>query len=387
MFIDRVTVRIEAGTGGSGCTSFRREKFVPMGGPDGGDGGEGGSVIFQASRQLGTLQDFRYKRSYDGQAGMHGSGANKAGKDGEDIILRVPVGTVIRDKETGDTLVDFTEDGQQWVAVKGGRGGKGNAHFVTSTHQAPKFAQPGEDGEAREITLELKLLADVGIIGFPNAGKSTLISRISAARPKIADYEFTTLVPNLGVVETEDYETFVVADIPGLVEGAHRGLGLGHKFLRHIERTRLFVHLMDGTRFLEEATRPESFDPEAKVASSFDEAIDNLIKSYQAIRTELGLFSENLLHKPEIIAINKLDLLESDRELVERAQKALRERIASIRGTHPAPGEPFAISAVTGAGLPTLVNAVRAELRDQRNRERDGGRNLVRLPDDENLRA
>ncbi len=386
-FIDEANIRISGGHGGPGCISFRRETFAPMGGPDGGDGGEGGSVVFQASRQLGSLQDFRYKRSYDAHNGMHGSGANKAGRDGEDVVLKIPVGTLIKDKETGDTLVDFTEDGQKWVACKGGRGGKGNAHFVTSTHQAPKFAQPGEDGEAREVKLELKLLADVGIIGFPNAGKSTLISRISAARPKIADYEFTTLVPNLGVVETENYETFVVADIPGLVEGAHRGLGLGHKFLRHIERTRLFVHLLDGTRFLEEATRPESFDPEAAVVSSFDQAIENLIKSYQAIRVELGLFSENLLHKPEIVVINKLDLLESDTELVERAQKALRDRIAGIRGTHPAAGEPFAISAVTGAGLPVMVNAIRAELREQRSRELNGGKTVIPLPDDENLRA
>ena len=386
-FIDEAKIRISGGHGGPGCVSFRRETFAPMGGPDGGDGGEGGSVIFKASRQLGSLQDFRYKRSYDAHNGMHGSGANKAGRDGEDVVLKIPVGTIIKDKETSDILVDFTEDGQEWIACKGGRGGKGNAHFVTSTHQAPKFAQPGEEGEAREIQLELKLLADVGIIGFPNAGKSTLISRISAARPKIADYEFTTLVPNLGVVETENYETFVVADIPGLVEGAHRGLGLGHKFLRHIERTRLFVHLLDGTRFLEEATRPESFEPEAAVSSSFDQAIENLIKSYQAIRTELGLFSENLLHKPEIVVINKLDLLESDTELVERAQKALRDRLASIRGIHPARGEPFAISAVTGAGLPVMVNAIRANLKEQREQEANGGKPQIQLPDDENLRA
>jgi len=375
-FIDEAKIKIAGGHGGPGCVSFRRETFAPRGGPDGGDGGDGGSVVFVASTQLGTLQDFRFKRVYQAPAGEHGSGANKAGCDGDDIVLRVPVGTVIKDSETGEVLVDFAQDGQEWVACKGGRGGKGNAHFVTSTHQAPKFAQPGEEGESREIIMELKLLADVAIIGFPNAGKSTLISRISAARPKIADYAFTTLTPNLGVVQMPEYESFVVADIPGLIEGAHRGTGLGHRFLKHIERTRVFIHLLDGTQLLEDATKPEE--------DSFDKAIDNLIDRYQIIRKELGLFSEKLLHKPEIVVINKLDVLNSDPGLVERCQTALRQRIASVRGTHPIPGEPFAVSAVSGTGLQELLFRVHAEVKANAAKSKE--ESAVKLPDDEGLR-
>lgn len=376
-FIDEASIRIAGGHGGPGCISFRRETFAPRGGPDGGDGGDGGSVIFEASVQLGTLQDFRFKRTYQAPGGNPGSGANKAGRDGEDIVIRVPVGTVVRDTQTREVLADFTEDRQRWVACKGGRGGKGNAHFATSTHQAPKFAQPGEDGTSLEITLELKLLADVGIIGFPNAGKSTLISKISAARPKIADYPFTTLTPNLGVVSLPDHSTFVVADIPGLVEGAHRGFGLGHKFLKHIERTGLFVHLLDGTQLLEDATRP---DPE-----SFHQAIDRLIERYQIIRKELGLFNEALLHKPEIVVLNKFDLFESDPKLMEQARKALRDRIASVRGTHPLPNEPWIISAVSGKGIEEFVFGVYHELQNQRanlNPEKKSSP----LPDDEGFR-
>src|SRR6185437_14732330 len=344
-FIDEATIRVSGGHGGPGCVSFRRETFAPRGGPNGGDGGEGGDVIFVASDNLTSLQDFRYKREYKAEAGHHGSGSNKAGKDGEDIELKIPTGTIIKDAETDEILIDFTHDGQKWVACEGGRGGKGNAHFVTSTFQAPKFAQPGEEGTAREIKLELKLLADAAIIGFPNAGKSTLISRISAARPKIADYAFTTLVPNLGVVELPDHKSFVIADIPGLIEGAHRGLGLGHRFLKHIERTRVFVHLLDGAQFLEDATQPDLEGDE-----SFKEAIEKLVNRYQVIRQELGLFNEALLHKPEIVVLNKLDVLESDRDLIERARKALRQRIAGIRHANPIEGEPFVISAVSGAG-------------------------------------
>ena len=264
-FIDEATIKIAGGHGGPGCISFRRETFEPRGGPNGGDGGAGGDVIFVADIELGTLQDFRFKRIYQAPAGMHGSGSNKAGKDGENVLIRVPVGTIFKDAESGELLADMLKDGQEWVACTGGRGGKGNAHFVTSTFQAPRFAQPGEEGTSREVRMELRLLADVGIIGFPNAGKSTLISRISAARPKIADYAFTTLTPNLGVVSMaqiagqgmasmDAHQTFVVADVPGLIEGAHRGMGLGHKFLKHIERTFLFVHLLDGSQFLEDAT-------------------------------------------------------------------------------------------------------------------------------------
>jgi GTP-binding protein len=378
-FIDEATIQVAGGHGGPGCVSFRRETFEPRGGPNGGDGGDGGDVIFIASNQLGTLQDFRFKRTYQAPAGMHGSGSNKAGRDGENIEIRVPVGTIIKDAETGEVLVDMTEDGQTWVACEGGRGGKGNAHFVTSTFQAPRFAQPGEEGTRREVRLELRLLADVGIIGFPNAGKSTLISRISAARPKIADYAFTTLVPNLGVVQMQDLSTFVVADVPGLIEGAHRGEGLGHKFLKHIERTAVFVHMLDGTKFLEDAT--------ADGEESFDQAVEALVERYATIRKELGLFNEALLHKPEIVVLNKLDVLESDPTLVDRARKALRQRIASIRGTHPAPNEPFVISAVSGSGLKELLHEMHGQVVE--HRPRFGGARpepKVRMPDDEGIR-
>ncbi len=348
-FIDEAKIRVSAGHGGPGCVSFRREKFIPRGGPDGGDGGAGGDVIFVASSQLGTLQDFRFKREYRAEDGHHGSGTNKAGRDGGDIEIRIPVGTVLRDAESDEILADLVEDGQRWLACEGGRGGKGNAHFVSSTFQAPKFAQEGEAGSFKELKLELKLLAEAAIIGFPNAGKSTFISRISAARPKIADYAFTTLVPNLGVVNLDNYESFVVADIPGLIEGAHAGLGLGHRFLKHIERTSVFIHMLDGTRILDDATRPGD--------DSFQFAIDELVRRYQAIRTELGLFNEDLLHKPEIVVLNKVDLLETEPELVRKACKALRERLNQIRGREPVNGEPFAISAVSGEGLMPILRA------------------------------
>jgi GTP-binding protein len=384
-FIDEATIRIAGGHGGPGCISFRREAHEPRGGPDGGDGGAGGDVIFIASRQLGTLQDFRFKREYKAPSGENGQGTNKAGRDGLNVEIRVPVGTIVRDIESGEILVDFTHDGQTWIACEGGRGGKGNAHFVTSTFQAPKFAQPGEEGTAREVRLELKLLADAGIIGFPNAGKSTLISRISAARPKIADYAFTTLTPNLGVVSLGErgapgHQSFVVADIPGLIEGAHRGLGLGHKFLKHIERTSVFVHLLDGSQFLEDATN----DGE----DSFSLAIENLVQRYEVIRKELGLFSEGLLHKPELVVLNKLDLIQSDPDLIERARVALRQRIHSIRGTLPENGEPFVISAVSGEGIDPLLFAVFERVKARRAsasaEEIDGER--IRMPDDEDIR-
>ena len=244
-FIDEVTITVLAGKGGSGCVSFRREKYVPRGGPDGGDGGEGGSVIFEASERKHSLLDFRYRNLFRAETGRNGSGQNKHGRGGEDLVVETPVGTALKDPATGEIFADLTEAGTKKVAAKGGRGGKGNAHFVSSTHRTPRFAQEGQPGEERELRLELKLIADVGLVGLPNAGKSTLISVISAARPKIADYPFTTLTPNLGVVQYDDAPPFVIADVPGLIEGAHHGAGLGVRFLKHIERTRVLVHVID----------------------------------------------------------------------------------------------------------------------------------------------
>ncbi|MEN9722328.1 MAG: spo0B-associated GTP-binding protein [Pseudomonadota bacterium] len=380
-FIDEAKIKLSAGRGGPGCVSFRRETFAPRGGPDGGEGGAGGDVILTASDQLTTLQDFRFKREYQAPSGEHGSGSNKSGRDGQDIELRVPVGTLIRDSDSGELLVEFLEAGQKWLACKGGRGGKGNAHFVSSTFQAPRFAQPGEEGEFKEVTLELKLLADAAILGFPNAGKSTLISRISAARPKIADYAFTTLTPNLGVVSMPEYQSFVVADIPGLIEGAHRGMGLGHRFLKHIERTRVFIHLLDGTKFLEDVTKPGE--------SALDEAVDELIGRYQTIRKELGLFNEALLHKPEIVAINKVDLFESNPEMIEKARLTLRQRLASIRGVNPIDQEPYILSGVSGRGIPELLQTVFEQIRAGWEAEKTPRRkepSSIKLPDDEGLR-
>src|SRR6516162_7915408 len=245
MLVDEVIISVKAGNGGNGCLAFRREKYVPRGGPSGGDGGRGGDVILTASQHHNTLLHLRFNPEHKAERGRHGEGSNRKGRDGESVEVPVPVGTIVQDAETGDVLHDFTSAGDHYLAAHGGRGGRGNARFATSTHQAPTEHEPGRPGEEKRLRLELKLLADVGLVGFPNAGKSTLISRISAARPKIADYPFTTLEPNLGVVELPDYRSFVVADIPGLIEGAHEGHGLGIQFLRHIERTRLLVHLVD----------------------------------------------------------------------------------------------------------------------------------------------
>ena len=284
MFIDRVVVNVKAGDGGSGIVSFRREKFVPMGGPDGGDGGRGGDVVVVGDSNLSTLLDYTYRDSWTAPAGDHGSGANKFGKSGGDVTMPVPIGTIIRDLESGELLGEILEDGDRIVVAKGGRGGKGNSHFATATHQAPREYQPGEDGQARTLELELKLIADVGLVGQPNAGKSTLLSVISAARPKIADYPFTTLSPNLGVVQLSDNRTFVVADIPGIIEGAHEGRGLGLQFLRHIERTRLLAFLVP----------IDSMDWQAE---------------YDQLRDEIEAYSVELAQKPHCVVFTKMDLL------------------------------------------------------------------------------
>ncbi len=344
-FIDEATIQLTAGHGGSGCVSFRRETFAPKGGPDGGDGGDGGDIVLVATQKHSTLQNFRYRREYRAPAGEPGSGSNKAGRDGETIQIPVPMGTLIRDAETQELLHDFTEIGQSWVACEGGRGGKGNAHFVTAAFQAPKFAQPGEEGSSRKLTLELKLLADAGIIGFPNAGKSTLISKISAARPKVADYPFTTLIPQLGVVELAEYQTIVIADIPGLIPGAHLGAGLGHQFLKHIERTRFFIHLLDGSELLLEESASEDSNPPHR-----------LVQRYQEIRRELEQFEPELLKKPELIVVNKIDLLQEDAQLLERAKVELKKA---------SPGSDlFFISAVSGEGIPALLRSISARMNE-----------------------
>ncbi|MEO8333839.1 MAG: GTPase ObgE [bacterium] len=284
MFIDRVVVRVTAGSGGSGIASFRREKFAPMGGPDGGDGGKGGDVIVRADSNLATLLDFTYRDHWEAERGDHGSGSNKTGHSGADITLPVPPGTVIRNKDTGELIGEVLEDGDSFIIAKGGRGGKGNSWFATSVHRSPREWQPGEDGELITLELELKLIADIGLVGQPNAGKSTLLSVISAATPKIGDYPFTTLAPNLGVVQMSDSRTFVVADIPGIIEGAHEGKGLGLKFLRHIERTRLLAFLIP----------IDSLDWQAE---------------YDQLRNEIAQYSAELAEKPYCVVFTKMDLL------------------------------------------------------------------------------
>jgi GTP-binding protein len=323
VFIDEAVIEVEAGRGGDGCVSFRREKHVPRGGPDGGDGGDGGSVILVADTHLSTLLDFHYKRRYKAGSGGHGSGSNRKGRNGKSITLRVPVGTLVYDADTGDLLADLSRPGMRFVAARGGKGGRGNAHFATPTRQTPRFAEKGLPGERRTLRLELKLLADVGIVGMPNAGKSTLISRISAAKPKIADYPFTTLVPNLGVVRYQD-QSFVVADIPGLIEGAHAGVGLGHQFLRHVERARLLLYLLDVSPF---ATVPP-------------------LEAFETLRRELELYNPDLARKPALVALNKIDTLAPD----ERAA------LDAVRCAIEAHGyEVFPISAYTGEGLEALL--------------------------------
>jgi GTP-binding protein len=332
MFVDEVRILVKAGDGGNGCLAFRREKYVPRGGPSGGDGGWGGDVALVANPHYNTLLHFRFNPEHRAQRGRHGEGSNKTGRDGTSIEAPVPVGTLVFDADSGELLHDFTEPGDRFVVARGGRGGRGNARFATSTHQAPTEHEPGRPGEERRLRLELKLLADVGLVGFPNAGKSTLISRISAARPKIADYPFTTLEPHLGVVQTGDLRSFVVADIPGLIEGAHQGAGLGVRFLRHIERTRLLVHLVD----------------------SSDQTGRRPVDDFQVVMSELAGFSPELAAKPMLLVASKIDVAQ-DRGRVE----SLR-RLARRRGL-----EFVAISSVTGEGLDKLKRAMAARVLGQ----------------------
>jgi GTP-binding protein len=328
MFVDTAKIYVKAGDGGRGAVSFRREKYVPAGGPDGGDGGDGGDVIILADASMSTLMDLRHKRHYKAESGQPGGGANRHGRNGANEVIRVPPGTIVRDAETGEALADLATPGETVVVARGGRGGRGNARFATPTRQVPRFAQPGTAGEERWLELELKLLADVGLIGLPNVGKSTLISRMSAAKPKIADYPFTTLVPNLGVVDAQDGRSFVVADIPGLIEGAHAGAGLGHEFLRHVERTRLLVHVLD----LAALDR----DP---------------LSDFDVVQSELGLYSPDLAARPTLVAANKIDVPEG-RARLGRVEEELSSRGFKVYG----------VSAVTGEGVQKLVSALAAQL-------------------------
>jgi GTP-binding protein len=302
-FIDEVFITAQSGDGGSGCVSFRREKFVPRGGPDGGDGGKGGDVILRSTSRRRTLYPFRFQRQFKAKNGAHGRGKQKTGKNGEDLTIEIPPGTLVSDADANDLLKDFTQPGESYVVAKGGRGGQGNSRFKTSTQRAPRYAQPGEPGEFLKLKLELKLLADVGIIGLPNAGKSTLISVLSSATPKIADYPFTTLSPTLGVVQPDQEESFIVADIPGLIEGAHKGAGLGIRFLRHIERTRFLVHLLDAS----------AIDPH------------NPLESYEAINRELAQYNPLLTEKPQIVVLNKMDIPGTEKA-AKIIQTAIKDR-------------------------------------------------------------
>ena len=322
-FIDEATITVQSGDGGSGCVSFRREKFIPRGGPAGGDGGKGGDIIFKSTSRRRTLLPFRYRSHFKAKHGTGGRGKQKTGRSGEDLVLEVPPGTIIRNEETGEILKDFNHPDEIYVAAHGGRGGQGNLRFKSSTHRSPRFAQPGEAGQTLTLNLELKLLADVGLIGLPNAGKSTLISIISAAKPKIADYPFTTLVPNLGVVQIGNAEPFVVADIPGLIEGAHQGAGLGDRFLRHVERNRILVHMVD--------------------ASAIDG--DNPLRDFETINAELEKYSTALARRPQIVVLNKMDLPDT-----EAAADLFVEAAAGVTVLR--------ISAATAQGVDDLLKAI-----------------------------
>ncbi len=338
MFIDEAKIRVKAGDGGNGCMAFRREKFVPRGGPSGGDGGKGGDVIMESSERHNTLVHFRFNPEHRAERGRHGEGSNKTGRDGADVILKVPVGTIVYDDETGDKAFEFTQADQSFAIARGGRGGRGNARFATSVHQAPREHEAGREGEERVYRLELKLLADVGLVGYPNVGKSTLISRISSARPKIADYPFTTLEPNLGVVavgDARDEVSFVVADIPGLIEGAHTGAGLGTQFLRHIERTRLLVHLVD---------------------VSDGSGRGDVVKDVEVIVGELGSFGAHLEEKPMIMAASKIDVANKDK--LAKLKRYCKKKKWKL----------YEISAVTGKGIEELKYAIAEEVQELRER-------------------
>lgn len=331
MFIDRAKIHVYGGDGGNGVTAFRREKFVPRGGPSGGDGGRGGDVVLVADASLNTLLHLRYNPRHVADRGLHGEGSKRSGHNGADRTVHVPVGTQIFDVDTGELLHDLSHDGARWLAARGGRGGFGNAHFTTSTNRAPRYHQTGSKGEERELQLELKLLADVGLVGFPNAGKSTFISTVSAARPKIADYPFTTLEPHLGVVDMGDFRTFVIADVPGLIEGAHSGAGLGDRFLRHIERTKLLLHLVD-----------------VSVTAERDPVAD-----YETVNRELASYNQELAARPQFVVATKIDALDDGQHLESLRRRAMKDR------------KPFfAISSATNEGIRELVNAVSAKLDD-----------------------
>ncbi|HKE55515.1 MAG TPA: GTPase ObgE [Pyrinomonadaceae bacterium] len=344
MFIDRAKIHVQGGDGGNGVTAFRREKFVPRGGPSGGDGGRGGDVTLVADSSLNTLLHLRYNPRHIAGRGLHGEGSNRSGRDGADLVVKVPVGTQIFDASTGEQLYDLANDRAEWKVARGGRGGFGNAHFTTSTNRAPRYHQTGSKGEERELQLELKLLADVGLVGFPNAGKSTLISTVSAARPKVADYPFTTLEPHLGVVDLGDFRSFVIADIPGLIEGAHAGAGLGDRFLRHIERTKLLLHLVDVSSL-----------------SGRDTVAD-----YETVNRELASYNPALAVRPQIVVATKMDALDDP------------ERVNSLKRRTEQDGKTFfAISSVTGSGVTELMQAVKATL--EQLQAQDSGNEAVEL--------
>jgi GTPase len=329
MFIDRAKIFVKGGNGGNGVTAFRREKFVPRGGPSGGDGGRGGDVIFVADSSLNTLLHLRYNPRHIADRGLHGEGSNRSGRNGANLTVHVPVGTQIFEADSGEFIFDLAHDGATWLAARGGRGGFGNAHFATSTNRAPRYHQSGGDGAERELQLELKLLADVGLVGFPNAGKSTFISTVSAARPKIADYPFTTLEPHLGVVDLGDFRTFVIADIPGLIEGAHRGAGLGDRFLRHVERTKMLLHLVDVSSLSDRET----------------------VSDYETVNRELASYNPELAARPQIVVATKIDALDDPLRLESLKQRAAAEGKSF-----------FAISSATNEGVRELINAVASML-------------------------